>query len=65
MIAVMLKTSNETLTSFDVFISRYTEKQQIRIPWISLFHLGQECFMYTACQKSEMETIIPICYPSI
>lgn len=52
MIAVMLKTSNEVLTSFDVFIARYTEKTSNKYTLNFTFSLGTRMF-YVYCLSEE------------
>lgn len=62
----MLKTSNEALTSFDVFIARYTEKTSNKDTLNFTFSLGTRMF-YAYCLSKDCNGnfIIHVRYPSI
>lgn len=65
MIAIMLKTSNETLTSFDVFIARYTEKTSNKDILNFTFSLGTRMFyVYCLSEDCNGNFITHTCYPS-
>lgn len=65
MIAVMLKTSNETLTPFDVFIARYTEKTSNKDILNFTFSLGTRMFyVYCLSEDCNGNFVTQTCYPS-
>lgn len=65
MIAVMLKTSNETLTSFDVFIARCTEKTSNKDILNFAFSLGTRMFyVYCLSEDCNGNFVTHACYPS-
>lgn len=62
----MLKTSNETLTSFDVFIARYTEKTSNKDTLNFTFSLGTRMFyVYCLSEDCNGNFVIHMHYPSI
>lgn len=62
----MLKTSNEGLTSFDVFIARYTEKTSNKDTLNFTFSLGTRMFyVYCLSKDCDGNFIVHMCYPSV